>query len=146
MSADLESRLALEDDLPAVVEALAQHGGKVVQDQTNPLLYWIDLAARSDGQRFVARIEWFVYPHEPASVRFVSEVGSATGVKTDWPTCPGYRPDSSDICRAFTHEGYNTHPEWRGGPEAWSPEGNKFLYVAMEIQNDLNYQYSGRTA
>lgn len=144
MSADLESRLALEDDLPEVVETLSRHGGEVIQDEVNPLLFRLKLRAEADGEVFYARVEWFSYPHQEPSVRFVSGAGADHGAATDWPLCPGYRPGSDDICRSFTREGFVAHPDWRGGPEDWRSDGNKFLDVAMEVQNDLNFEYQGR--
>lgn len=140
---DSESTLNLSDDLVEVRTAIERFGGKIDEQSAADGVFWFDLVA-SDGSHFFARIQWFSYPQDPPSVRFVSALGTDSRQNSDWPICPGYRPDQNDICRAFTHEGFNTHPEWRTTAEAWRDDGNKFLDVVMELQNDLNHEYSGR--
>lgn len=142
---DDESKLNLEQDLPAVRSMAERAGGEIDESRAEDGIYWFDLVAR-DGQHYYMRVEWFSYPHDPPSVRFVSGIGVDSATKTDWPQCPGFRPDTNDICRAFTREGFNTHPEWRTTADAWSPNGNKFLDVVAEVQNDLTHRYAGRTA
>lgn len=149
MSLDIESQLALGEDTPAVVAFLAEHGGTLhgpVDPDTDDGVRWVELSPRSAAtERYVACILWVAYPHHPPSVFFVDGVGGPRGVPRAWPNIPGYRPPG-DICMPFTSEGFNTHPEWRTGPTAWSSAGNPFLRVATQLQDDLDNRYQGRAA
>jgi hypothetical protein len=46
----------------------------------------------------------------------------------------------------FTAEGLALHPEWRTGPDAWTPTPNPYLRVVTQLQDDLDNRYAGRAA
>lgn len=143
---DAESRINLNDDEAAVRALLEEHGGRLDRDQGDPGTYWLTLVPRSEPlERYVVRVVWTSYPHEPPSVRFATEIGGSLSTTSAWPTIPGYRPGSFDICKPFTAEGYNLHPDWRSGPEAWRTSGNPFLHVATTLQYDLDNNFTGRS-
>jgi hypothetical protein len=141
---DLETRLALDEDLNAVAEFLKGQGGSVELDVREAEIYWLTLHPRSaPEERYFARLVWSCYPHAPPSVVFASGVGGELGRPRDWPTIAGYRPPN-DICMPFTAEGFGLHPEWCTGPYAWRADGNPFLRVAQQLQDDLDSRYGGR--
>jgi hypothetical protein len=143
---DKESELNLAADINVVSKFLLKNSGSVTIADSDHGLYWFTLRPKSDiDNAYYARIEWSSYPHNPPSIRFVSEAGSSDSSPSAWPVIPGYRAPN-DICKAFTAEGYNTHPEWRTGPESWSAKGNPFLFVAHILQTDLNNNYGGRNS
>ncbi|MDQ6613306.1 MAG: hypothetical protein M3083_00685 [Actinomycetota bacterium] len=144
MSLDLESRLALEQDEPAVVEFLAHHGGRVFLQVGEPAVRWLAIRPATDpAQVYVARLTWLRHPHDPPSVTFTTGVGGEAGAVSAWPIIPGYRAPG-DICMPFTAEGFGLHPDWRAGPDAWEPTGNPYLRVATQLQDDLDHRYQGR--
>lgn len=145
---DLESRLRLAGDVPAVEEFLALTAGRLHRrDQDPDGLFWAEVQP-SNGERaaFVARIEWTVYPHRPPSLVFVESVGTpTTGEPRLWPVAEGYRCGPNDVCKPFTAEGQQLHSEWGTGPHAWRSTGNPFLYVVENIQGDID-RVDGRRA
>lgn len=144
--ADAETLLNLEDDEAAVREFLAAHDGRLVRDEHDPSVYWVDLRPRSaPAERYYARLAWSSYTHQPPSVTFADAIGGAIGVTRAWPQIPGYRAPV-DICKPFTAEGFAVHPEWRTGPSAWPTDGNPFLWVVETLQYDLDHGYTGRAA
>lgn len=154
---DYESQLRLERHAAAVRAALEAAGGRLVHrvadpeqpdspddpDDTDtpvdaPGLYWAVIQPIEPGSApFVARIQWTVYPDRPPSVLFATEVGGPTTDARAWPAATGYRPPH-DICKPFTAEGQGLHGEWVTGPHAWPSEGNPFLYVIENLQDDIN--------
>jgi hypothetical protein len=146
---DLESRLRLAGDVPAVEEFLSSTAGRLHnRDQDPDGLFWAELQP-SNGERaaFIARIEWTVYPDRPPSLVFVESIGdSKVGAPSVWPKANGYRYDSNDVCKPFTAEGQKLHPtEWGTGPHAWRSTGNPFLYVVENVQDDID-RVAGRRA
>lgn len=147
MSLDDESRLNLVEDEAAVHAFVAEHCGCLDRDPQESGTYWLTLRPRTEpNERYVVRVAWTTYPHEPPTVRFAPVIGGSLTSTAAWPTIPGYRPASFDICKPFTAEGFNLHPDWRSGPEAWRTTGNPFLHVATVIQYDLDNNYTGRSA
>ena len=145
MTLDLESKLNLEADATAVAALLNQHGGRLLADPEDHRIYWLKLVPASDaGEIYVARLIWSVYPGAPPSVRFATEVGGRVDVTSAWPTVPGFRPTSFDICMPFTEEGFTIHPEWRASADAWKSTGNPFVFVASTLQRLLDTRCSGR--
>lgn len=145
---DYESQLRLERDAAVVCETLEAAGGQLsyqVADPDDPDaavdppgLYWAVIQpAEPDTSPFIARVHWTVYPDRPPSVLFATEVGGPTGVTTAWPAATGYRAPA-DICKPFTAEGQSLHSEWATHAHAWSSEGNPFLYVIENLQDDIN--------
>ncbi len=144
MSLDVESRLTLARDEPAVVEFLSGYGANVQTDLDDDAVRWLTLHPKSQpGETYFARIAWSSYPHREPSVLFTDSVSGALGVPSAWPNIGGYRAPN-DICMPFTAEGFNTHPEWRSGPQAWSPLGNPYLRVVAQLQDDFDHRYQGR--
>lgn len=142
---DLESRLRIESDLPAVEAHLVAAGGALVRRSEDPDgLFWVIVAA-GNGPSFVVRLAWEVYPSRPPSVLFAVDVGGATTEPTAWPNASGYRAPN-DICKPFTAEGQRLHPEWAGSAHAWRPDGNPFLYVVETIDADLRRVKGARAA
>jgi hypothetical protein len=150
---DLESRLALAEDAPAIESFLGPVAGRlhpqspgaagVIEDDGGR---WLELhPAAHPEQTYVVRLTWKAYPHAAPSVTFVLEVGGSPGDMAAWPLIPGYRAPN-DICMPFTAEGYAVHPEWTTGPQAWDSTGNPFLRVVTQIQDDLDNRYQGRAA
>jgi hypothetical protein len=128
----------------AVKEFLEGHNGSVVADERDPAVYWITLHPQSDPEEtYVARLVWTRYPHSAPSVLFASSVGGEVGQARYWPIVPGYRPPN-DICMPFTAEGLGLHTEWSSGPQAWIVQGNPFVRVAQQLQDDLDNRYGGR--
>lgn len=147
MSLDRESELNLKDDEAAVVAFLADHDGRLELDATESGVYWLTMRPRSElEERYSVRVAWSTYPHQPPSVRFATAAGGALDVTSAWPTIPGYRPGSFDICKPFTAEGFVIHGDWQTGPQAWRTSGNPFLFVASTLQYDLDNHYTGRSA
>lgn len=141
---DIETRLALEDDVPAVREFIEEHDGGVTVDQCDPAVYWLSLHPRSTpDETYFVRLVWSQYPHAAPSVLFASGVAGELGQARFWPVIPGYRPPN-DICMPFTSEGFALHAEWATGPHAWIMNGNPFLRVTQQLQDDLDNRYSGR--
>lgn len=145
---DYESQLRLESDAVAVSVALEASGGQLVHrdgDHENPDapqdplgLYWAIIQAPAPGTTpFVARLLWTVYPDQPPSLLFATEVGGPTTVNSAWPAAPGYRAPA-DICKPFTAEGQALHAEWASGEHAWQSDGNPFLYVIENVQSDID--------
>jgi hypothetical protein len=142
---DLESRLNLQADATAVAKLLEQHGGRLVADDADAGVHWLEMHPRSAmSEIYVARVKWARYPDAPPSVKFATEVGGRIDVLTAWPVIPGYRPTAFDICMPFTAEGFAVHPDWAQTKEAWTGTGNPFLWVAETLQRDLNNRYQGR--
>jgi len=147
LSLDHESQLNLVEDEAAVRAFAEEHDGRLDRDEEEAGAYWLTMRPRTEpNERYVARVAWTTYPHEAPSVRFASAIGDSLTSTAAWPTIPGYRPASFDICKPFTAEAYNIHPEWRSGPEAWRTTGNPFLHVATTLQYDLDNNYTGRSA
>lgn len=143
---DEESRLNLEADEAAVREFLAEFGGDLLRDTNDPSVYWLSLRPQNAREEvYVARIGWTRYPQAAPSVKFADGIGGSLTVTRAWPVIPGYRPPSFDICKPFTAEGYALHGEWRTGPQAWPITGNPFLWVASQLQDDMNHRYQGRS-
>lgn len=146
---DQESVLNLEADVGAVHEFLAAHGGEVVQlssEEGQPGVYWLRLKPRSAPvEEYIARIVWRRYPQEAPSVQFAESVGGNLRLTRAWPIIAGYRAGSFDICKPFTSEGFALHAEWRTGTFAWPETGNPFLFVATQLQDDLDRHYQGRS-
>jgi hypothetical protein len=143
---DVESRLRLAADLPAVEAYLARCGGSVtVRDDDPHGLLWIRFRALT-GERapFIARIQFTVYPDRAPSVLFADGIGGPTSVLSAWPAANGYRAPN-DICKPFTAEGQALHAEWGSGQNAWRTEGNVLLYVAETVHGDIN-RVAGRRA
>jgi hypothetical protein len=135
---DLESRLRLEQDTPAVEEFLAETGGGLHHPDPGTGLYWAVIQPRSpDADPFVARLEWSVYPSRPPSLTFAHAVGAENGGRAAWPAASGYRAPN-DVCKPFTAEGQTLHAEWTTGVHAWSDTGNPFLHVVQTIQGDID--------
>ncbi|MBY8882717.1 hypothetical protein [Actinacidiphila acidipaludis] len=145
---DLESRLRLEDDVPAVEEFLAEAAGHLHhRGQDDPGLFWAEVRPRQGGlSPFVVRIHWTVYPGRPPSVIFVEAIGAGPGGPGAWPAAGGYRPSPGDVCKPFTAEGQQLHAEWAVGPHAWRGTGNPFLYVLHNIQDDIDRENGRRAA
>jgi hypothetical protein len=144
MSLDVESRLALARDEPAVVEFLSELDANVQTDLDDDAVRWLTLHPRSSpSEIYIARIIWSVYPHREPSVLFTDSVRGALGVQSAWPNIAGYRAPN-DICMPFTVEGFNTHNEWRSGPQAWSALGNPYLRAVVQLQDDFDHRYQGR--
>ncbi len=102
----------------------------------------------NNGDRavFIARVEWTVYPDRPPSLVFVDSIGaSGVGAASAWPGAPGYRCPPGDVCKPFTAEGHQLHPEWSTGPHAWRSTGNPFLFVVENVQDDID-RADGRRA
>lgn len=144
--ADLETRLALDHDEPAVRELVDEAGAKLERDDTDPAVYWLTMQpAGQPDERYFVRIAWTGYPHAAPSVRFADAVGGSLDLTHAWPVIPGYRPGSFDICQPFTAEAYAAHPEWAQGPEAWPSSGNPFAWVVGRLLHDLSERYGGRS-
>jgi hypothetical protein len=143
---DQESQLLLERDLPPAKEFLTSTGGRLVRREQDPLgTYWIVLQPHNrERAPFTARIVWTVYPHRPPSVHFATEPGGPTTSPAAWPAASGYRAPN-DICKPFTAEGHNVHPEWATGEHAWRPTGNPLLFVLDTLQGDID-RVDGRRA
>jgi hypothetical protein len=144
---DLESRLSLAEDEPAVRSLANESGAELVADETETGTYWLVMHPRTAPEEtFIARIDWTRYPYDPPSVRFADSVGGSIDRTGAWPVIPGYRPGAFDICQPFTAEGFTVHPEWVSGPEAWRPTGNPFLWVVGTLLHDMADRYQGRSA
>ena len=153
---DHESRLRLERDAMAVRASLEASGGELVHRSSDPQepdaptdppgLYWAVIRPTGvDTLPFTARILWTVYPDSPPSLLFVAEVGGPSSRSAAWPAAPGYRAPV-DVCKPFTAEGQQLHPEWAAGPQAWRSEGNPFLYVVETLQSDIDRVRGARAA
>ena len=135
----------LEADEPSARQFLEESGGALEQDADAPTVYWATMHPRSaPEEHYYVRVAWDAYPHAAPSVKFADSVGGRLDVTRAWPVIAGYRAGSFDICKPFTKEGFNLHPEWRTGPEAWRTSGNPFLWVVSVLQLDLNKNYGGR--
>lgn len=147
MPVDLETQLNLLQDSQAVAEFVVENDGAIACDCGDHGVYWLVLRPRSmPSERFVVRVAWERYPPAAPSVKFATEVNGRVDVTSAWPLIGGYRPGSFDICRPFTAEGFNTHPEWRTNAERWPADGgNPFLWVANQLQYDLDNGYQGRS-
>ncbi|GAA2103632.1 hypothetical protein GCM10009759_39240 [Kitasatospora saccharophila] len=145
---DLESNLRLADDVPAVEAFLASTAGRLHHREQDPDgLFWAEIQpSNSERAALVARIEWTVYPHRAPSLIFVESVGALTaGTPNALPGADGYRCGPNDVCKPFTAEGQQLHPEWGTGPHAWRSTGNPFLYVVENVQGDID-RVDGRRA
>jgi hypothetical protein len=143
---DLETRLALDHDEPAVRELVNEAGATLERDSTDPAIYWLSMQpARQPDERYFVRIAWTSYPHSAPSVKFADTVRGSLNVTYAWPVIPGYRPGNFDICQPFTAEAYAIHPEWAQGPEAWPSSGNPFLWVVGRLLHDMAERYGGRS-
>ncbi len=143
---DFESRLRLEADAAAVGAALEANGGQLVHRRGDgeppevdpPGLYWAFIQPQNqDAARFLARLQWTVYPDRPPSLLFATDVAGPTDVPSAWPAAAGYRAPT-DVCKPFTAEGQALHTEWSNGPHAWRSTGNPFLYVIETVQSDID--------
>lgn len=144
---DAETKLNLESDEVAVQEFLAEHGGCLGRDQSEPGVYWVKLHPRSaPNEEYYARIAWSSYPHSPPSVKFADCIGGNLNVTGAWPLIPGYRVTEFDVCKPFTAEAFGWHPEWSTGPDAWRSNGNPFFWVVSVLQHDFDTTYGGRSA
>jgi hypothetical protein len=143
---DLESQLSLERDLPPAEEFLATVGGRLVRlEQDVPGTYWAILQPQNQlATPFTLRMIWAVYPHRAPSLHFAVELGGPTSAATSWPAAEGYRAPN-DVCKSFTAEGQQLHPEWGSGPHAWRATGNPLLYVLETVQRDID-RTEGRRA
>ena len=146
---DYESQLRLERDAAVVRATLEAAGGQLVHrvadpdDPDAPIddptgLYWAVIQpTEPDTKPFIARVLWTVYPDQPPSLLFATEIGGPTNLPSAWPAATGYRAPS-DICKPFTAEGQGLHSEWAAGAQAWRSDGNPFLYVIENVQDDIN--------
>lgn len=143
---DLESRLRLERDVPAVRQFLVERGGMVEHRETDDAgLFWVTFQpADATAKPFIARAAWTIYPDRPPSLLFATTIGGHTNDATGWPAATGYRAPG-DICKPFTAEGQALHGEWASGPHSWRSEGNPFLYVVETVQADID-RVAGRRA
>lgn len=140
-----ESELALSADVKAVAALVQEHGGRLSGEKSSPDVFWLTLVPASDPEEtYFARIAWTEYPGAPPSVKFAMSIGGALDDPRAWPTVPGFRAQSFDICMPFTAEGFALHPEWAGTAEKWRSTGNPFLHVASTLQRLIDTQYSGR--
>lgn len=144
---DVETRLSLEADEPAVREVVEEHGFSLLADGNDPSVFWLTLSPRSaPAEEYFVRIAWESgYPHAAPSVKFADRVGGRLDLSSAWPVIPGYRAGEKDICQPFTAEAYRVHPEWAGGPEAWPSTGNPFLWVVERLIGDMVENYQGRS-
>jgi hypothetical protein len=144
---DVETKLALEADEPAVRELLEEHNASLLMDGQDSSIYWLTLRPpQALEEEYIVRIAWEGgYPHAPPSVKFADGVGGRLNVSSAWPIIPGYRPGELDICQPFTAEAYKVHPEWVEGPEAWPAAGNPFLWVVEQLVGDMTARYQGRS-
>lgn len=144
---DFESQLNLAHDSREVAETLLEHDGSIACEVSERSVYWIGLRPVSAPEdRFTVRVAWDRYPQAPPSVKFARWIGGGLTDSSAWPLITGYRPGSFDICKPFTKEAYEIHPEWRSGPERWPAEGeNVFLWVALILQSDLDTAFEGRS-
>jgi hypothetical protein len=142
---ELESKLALEADLPAVVEAAVEAGASIEKDANEDLVYWLTMSpSAAPEETFNARIGWTAYPQRPPSVKFAERIAGPLDVVSAWPVIPGYRPEALDICQPFTAEGFGVHPEWESAAEAWQESGNPFLAVVTRLLHDITDRYQRR--
>ena len=143
---DLESQLRLLRDAAVVKDFLHQSGGDLHRRPEDPDgLYWAEVhPAVASASAFIARIEWATYPDRAPSLRFTSQVGDDQREPKAWPAATGYRAPN-DVCKPFTAEGQVLHGEWGHGPNAWRAEGNPFLFVVQNIQDDID-RVAGRRA
>jgi hypothetical protein len=150
---DAESQLNLDHDYPEIVAFLRNNDGVVERDDQldsddgDPAVYWLTMRPSShQDERYYVRIEWDSYPYRPPSIKFAEGLRGSLTVTRAWPTVPGYRAASFDICRPMCREGYAVHPEWNEGSTAWQIEGNPFLWVVETIQFHLDNDYQGRAS
>ncbi len=144
---DAESLLNLEADLPDVRAKVAERKSRLEDDADTSGVYWLVTAPpTAPGEAFFIRIAWSAYPFSAPSVKFAEKVGGSLNVTRAWPMMPGYRAGSFDICKPFTAEAFNIHPEWRTSAEAWRGTGNPFLWVVEIILEDFANHYGGRSA
>jgi hypothetical protein len=153
---DYESQLRLERDASVVRAMLEAAGGLLIhrpvdpEDPDAPIdppgLYWAVIQPSDPGTTpFIARVLWTVYPDQPPSLLFATEIGGPTAVNSAWPAATGYRAPV-DICKPFTAEGRGLHAEWATGAHAWSSEGNPFRYVIENVQSDIDRVRGARAA
>jgi hypothetical protein len=144
---DVETKLALEADEPAVREVVDGHGASLLVDVEDPLVFWLTLSPpQAPEEEYVVRIAWEGgYPRAAPSVKFADGVGGRLDLSSAWPVIPGYRAGELDICQPFTAEAYRVHPEWAEGPEAWPATGNPFLWVVERLICDMVNRYQGRS-
>lgn len=144
MSIDSESALNLEHDELEVAVFLQENGGRLDHDEESGV-YWLTMRPRSHpSEHYYARVAWDSYPHKAPSIKFADGIGGPVTVSRAWPTMPGYRSTSFDICRPMSREGYCVHPEWNQGSTAWPTEGNPFVWLVQTIQFHLDNEYQGR--
>ncbi len=137
---DLESKLSLERDEPAVLAFLEENEGTCKREEGTDGVYWLTLRPkRARAELFYVRVAWSVYPHHAPSVLFRDGAGSPTGSARAWPDIPGYQPGNNRICKPFTAEGMAAHREWR-----WTSDGNPFLWVVTVLQDDLDTKFTRR--
>lgn len=143
---DLASKLSLEEDLPAVMDQVVDHGA-LLQAGSEPGEFWLTMSPPSaPHETFHVRILWSRYPDAPPSVKFADAIDGRLDLSSAWPIIPGYRPGDLDICQPFTAEAYKVHPDWAAGPEAWPSEGNPFEWVVTRLLHDMCDRYQGRSA
>ena len=112
-------------------------------------------AYRAFGGKLIQTLRYGENPHQSAAfyrapdqragVHETARYTSHVMMAADDSCVPGYRAPG-DICQPFTAEGFALHPDWASGPEAWSAEGNPFLRVVAQLQNDLYFRCQGRAA
>jgi hypothetical protein len=152
---DLESEFRLIEDAAQVAAFLEENDGQLTAGWTPGAelakgdevgVYWATMRPRSaPDERYHARLGWARYPGSAPSVKYATGIRGRLDDPKAWPSCPGYRPSSFDICAAFTMEGFQTHPEWVA-QHPWPTSGNPFLWVVSTLQGDLDRKYGGRAA
>jgi hypothetical protein len=140
-----ESELALQADVKVAAAFLQEHGGHLDGGEDSSGVFWLTLKPASNPEEtYFARVAWSEYPGAPPSVKFAKSKGGPLDNPRAWPTVPGFRAQSFDICMPFTAEGFALHPEWGATAEKWRSTGNPFLHVAATLQRLLDTRYSGR--
>ena len=143
--ASTETKLSLQVDESDVVAALDGYDGLLLRDTAEVGTYWAVMRPKKfPSEAFYVRLAWSSYPDAAPSARFSDGIRGVTNIPRAWPNIPGYRMGSFDICKPFTAEAYEVHPEWRHGPTAWPATGNPFLAVIEQLQDDMNTHYQGR--
>jgi hypothetical protein len=144
---DFESQLNLLHDSQEATSLLLSRGGTISCDRDERSVYWLCLRPASEpSERYVVRLAWDRYPHDPPSVKFATDIRGQLDSTGAWPIIAGYRPGNFDICQPFTKEAFAIHPEWKDGPERWPANGrNPFLWVVVTLQNDFDNRYEGRS-
>ncbi len=87
---DVETKLALEVDEPAVREVVEEHGATLLADGDDPSVFWLKLSPpKAPAEEYVVRIAWEGgYPHAAPSVKFADAVGGRLDLSSVWPLIP----------------------------------------------------------